>query len=128
MALFKIYKRGQGYNTRLWSGLIVFAIAAGGCYVLWQRLTVLDNPWVATFVPAGLAALSGLVLFWLLNRPGPADFMISAEGEIKKVSWSSRKEIIVSTIIVICVVAVMAAMLFAADFTFTYLFKQVIGI
>jgi len=128
MALFKIYKRGQGYHTRLWSGLVVFAIAAGGCYVLWRKLTVLDNLWVETLVPVSLCTVIGLVLFWLLNRPGAADFMISAEGEIKKVSWSSRREITVSTMIVICVVVLMAAMLFAADMTFKSLFMYVIGI
>ncbi len=128
MALFKIYKRGQGYHTRLWSGLVVFAIATGGCYVLWRKLTVLDNLWVEMFVPTGLWTVIGLVLFWLLNRPGAADFMISAEGEIKKVSWSSRREITVSTMIVICVVVFMATMLYVADFTFTYLFMHVIGI
>ena len=128
MTLFKIYKRGQGYHTRLWSGLVVFAIAVGGCYVLWRKLTVLDNLWVETLVPVGLCVVIGLVLFWLLNRPGAADFMISAEGEIKKVSWSSRREITVSTMIVICVVVLMAAMLFAADMTFKSLFMYVIGI
>ncbi len=128
MALFKIYKRGQGYHTRLWSGLVAFAIVTGGCYVLWRKLTVLDNLWVEMFVPVGLWALSGLVLFWLLNKPGAADFMISAEGEIKKVSWSSRREITVSTMIVIFVVVLMAAMLYVADFVFTYLFMHVIGI
>ena len=128
MTLFKIYKRGQGYHTRLWSGLVVFAIAVGGCYVLWRKLTVLDNLWVETLVPVGLCVVIGLVLFWLLNRPGAADFMISAEGEIKKVSWSSRREITVSTMIVICVVVLMAVMLFAADMTFKSLFMYVIGI
>jgi preprotein translocase SecE subunit len=128
MALFKIYKRGQGYHTRLWSGLVVFAIVAGGCYVLWRKLTVLDNLWVETLVPVGLCTVIGLVLFWLLNRPGAADFMISAEGEIKKVSWSSRREITVSTMIVIFVVVFMAVLLYVADFTFTYLFMHVIGI
>jgi preprotein translocase subunit SecE len=128
MALFKIYKRGQGYYTRLWSGLVVFAIAAGGCYVLWRKLTVLDNMWVKTLVPVGLCVAFGLLIFWLLNRRGAADFMISAEGEIKKVSWSSRREITVSTMIVICVVVLMAVMLFAADMTFKSLFMYVIGI
>ena len=107
---------------------MVFAIAAGGCYVLWRKLTVLDNLWVETLVPVGLCTVIGLVFFWLLNRPGVADFMISAEGEIKKVSWSSRREITVSTMIVICVVVFMAVMLFAADMTFKSLFMYVIGI
>jgi len=57
-----------------------------------------------------------------------ADFMISAEGEVKKVSWSSRLEVAVSTVIVICVVAVMAVMLWATDMSFSSLFMYVIRI
>jgi len=63
-----------------------------------------------------------------MNKPAVADFMISAEGEIKKVSWSSRREIAVSTTIVIIVVVLMAVMLFAADMAFKSLFMYVIGI
>lgn len=128
MALFEIYKRGQGYYTRLWSGLVAFGIAAGGCYVLWLKLAVITNLWVKTLVPVGLCIGAGLLTFWLMNKPGTADFMISAEGEIKKVSWSSRREIAVSTLIVICVVVFMAIMLFTADMTFKSLFMYVIGI
>jgi len=128
MALFKIYKRGQGYYTRLWSGLVAFAIAATGCYVLWRKLAVITNLWVKTLVPVGLCAVFGLLVFWLMNKPATADFMISAEGEIKKVSWSSKREIAVSTMIVIIVVVFMAIMLFAADMAFKSLFMYVIGI
>ena len=96
--------------------------------MLWLKLAGLDNLWVKTLVPVGLCVVIGLVVFWLLNRPGPADFMISAEGEIKKVSWSSRQEIVVSTMIVICVVVLMAVMLFVAGMTFKSLFMYVIGI
>ena len=128
MALFKIYKRGQGYYTRLWSGLVVFGIVACGCYVLWLKLAVIANLWVKTLVPVGLCIGGALLIFWLMNKPGAADFMISAEGEIKKVSWSSRREIAVSTLIVIFVVVIMAVMLFAADMTFKSLFMYVIGI
>ena len=128
MALFKIYKRGQGYYTRLWSGLIAFAIASSGCYVLWRKMAVITNLWVKTLVPAGLCVGLGFLVFWLMNKPAAADFMISAEGEIKKVSWSSRREIAVSTMIVIFVVILMAIMLFAADMVFKSLFMYVIGI
>jgi preprotein translocase SecE subunit len=49
--------------------------------------------------------------------------MINAEGEVKKVSWSTRKQIAVSTFIVIIVVASMAVLLLAADFGFQSLFR-----
>ncbi len=125
---FKIYKRGQGYYTRLYSALVSFVIIAMGCYVLYGKLQTADNIWVSSLVPAGVCLVFGLLLFWLVNKPSVAEFMISAEGEIKKVSWSSRREIFFSTIIVICVVALMAMMLWATDMAFQFLFRYVIKI
>ncbi len=48
--------------------------------------------------------------------------MVAAEGEMKKVSWSSRKEIAVSTFIVIMVVILMAVLLGVTDLGFKMFF------
>lgn len=125
---FKIYKRGQGYYTRLISALTAFAIIAIGSIVLWQKLLVVDNPWIEVFVPAGVCAVFTLFVFWVVNHPKIADFMIAAEGEIKKVSWSSRSEIITSTMVVISVVILMSALLFLADVLFRVLMMDVLKI
>jgi preprotein translocase subunit SecE len=127
MAL-KIYKRGQGYYTRLVSALTAFAIIAIGSYVLWQKLTVVGNPWVEIFVPIGVCAVFSLLVFLIVNHPKLADFMIAAEGELKKVSWSSRSEIIASTMVVIGVVISMSALLFLADFFFQYMMTDVLKV
>lgn len=123
----KIYKSGQGYNTRLWTGISLFIIAAVGCWRLYGLLGEL-NIWVQYLVPFGICAVLGFVIFWLVNKPNIADFMISAEGEIKKVSWSSRQEIAVSTFIVILVVTLMCVMLWVVDYLFTLLFGEVLNI
>ncbi|MCF7974697.1 MAG: preprotein translocase subunit SecE [Phycisphaerae bacterium] len=125
---FHVYKRGQGKNTRLWSALIVAAIVGIGCLQLYKKLAGTDlNQWVVYFVPAGLFAILSYVVFWLSNKPSLADFMISAEGELKKVSWSSRQEIVVSTVIVIAVVVFMAGLLGATDLMFRTLFTSLLG-
>jgi preprotein translocase subunit SecE len=74
-------------------------------------------------VPAGLFVALGLLIFWLVNKPSVADFMIAAEGEMKKVSWSSRREIAVSTFIVIVVVIMMAVILYVTDLSFRVFFN-----
>ena len=113
---FNIYKRGQGKYTRLSSAFGIALIAGLGCLQLYNKLQATDlNLWVATMVPAGLLVILSLLIFWLANKPSIADFMIAAEGEMKKVNWSSRKEIAVSTFIVIVVVVLMAALLFVTD-------------
>jgi len=131
--VFDIYKRGQGKYTRLCSAFSVGMIAGLGCMTLFKKLEAaswgLSNRatlWIATMVPAGLFLLLAFLIFWLVNKPSIADFMIAAEGEMKKVSWSSREEITVSTIIVIVVVFIMATLLGTTDFGFRLFFDWLI--
>ena len=79
---FKIYKRGQGYYTRLYTALTLFVIVAIGSYVLHGKLQGVGI-WIETLVPAGVCVALGLLIYWLLNKPNIADFMIAAEGEVK---------------------------------------------
>ncbi|MHC4527411.1 MAG: hypothetical protein ACYS29_05985 [Planctomycetota bacterium] len=91
---FRIYKRGQGRHTRLFSALGFGLIVALGClrFYYWLQPTAteyLDRRaalWLATMVPAGLFVALSFLILWLVNRPSVADFMIAAEGEVKKVS------------------------------------------
>ena len=122
---FDIHKRGQGKYTRLCSAFAFAVIIALGCLKLYRWLQAADFPWdprialwFATMLPAALFVALGLLVFWLVNKPSVADFMIAAEGELKKVSWSSRKEIAVSTFIVIMVVILMAVLLGTTDLVF----------
>ncbi len=126
--LTRIYKSGQGKYTRLCSGFAVAAVVAFGCWRLYQRLGATDlNLWVVSLVPVGVfVGLAGLI-YWLLNKPSVADFMIAAEGELKKVNWSSRREVAVSTVVVIIVVVFMAALLGTTDLVFQMVFGYLLG-
>lgn len=121
-----IYKRTQGKNTRLGTAIASFAIIAIGCWILHQRLQTFDNIWIETLIPAALCAVSAGLIYWLSNLPTVADFLIAAEGEVKKVSWSNRKEIANSTLIVIIVVAVMSAGIGGVDLLFYSFFKYIV--
>jgi preprotein translocase SecE subunit len=48
--------------------------------------------------------------------------MIATEGEMKKVNWSSRKEIVGSTKVVIMFTVLLTAVLFAVDIIFMSFF------
>jgi preprotein translocase SecE subunit len=63
-----------------------------------------------------------LLVYWLINRPTNADFLIATDSEMKKVNWTSRKELIGSTKVVIVFMFLIAIMLFAFDIFFGYLF------
>ncbi len=126
--VFVIYKRGQGKHTRLCSAFTAAIIAGLGCWRLYEKLQATDlGLWVETMVPAGLFAVFALLIFWLANKPSVADFMIAAEGEMKKVSWSSKQEIAVSTSIVIAVVIIMAILLGTTDLGFRTFFTWLLG-
>lgn len=126
--LTKIYKPGQGKYTRLWGGFIVGVIVALGCYRLYEVIEArVDSLVVVMVVPVAVFVGLGVLIWWLLNKPALADFLIAAEGELKKVSWSSRQEIAVSTIVVIVVVVAMAALLGMTDLFFTMVFKALLA-
>lgn len=129
MAL-EIYKKGQGYYTRLGTALGAGVLVVLGCYALYQRLegVASETGWgnvVRAGVPLLLLAVLAWVIFKVVNTPKLADFMIATEGEMKKVSWSTKKEIITSTKVVIITVLLMAFMLAVVDFVFVLLFRAI---
>ncbi len=132
--IFGIYKRGQGKYTRLCSAFAGAIIASLGCWRLYIKLDAVEwglsrkaALWVATMVPAGMFVVFALLISWLINKSSVADFMIAAEGEMKKVSWSSKQEIAVSTFIVIVVVVFMAILLGTTDIGFRTFFTWLLG-
>ena len=122
--VFDIYKSVQAKNTRLFSAFGLAIIAGLGCWRLYEQLQAHDlNMWIETLVPVGLFVGLALLIFLLVNKHKVADFMIASEGEMKKVSWSSRQEIAVSTIVVIIVVVCMALLLGITDLGFQFFFN-----
>ncbi len=132
--LIEKYKWGQGKNTRVYTVITVGILVAIGCWRVYQKLTAsldITSPiglWTSILVPLGVFGVLMLLLYWLINKPIVADFLIAAEGELKKVSFSSKREIAVSTFVVIIVVVLTAVMLGAADFCFNLFFTNVVGI
>ncbi len=134
--MFNIYKPGQGKYTRLYSALGAAVVVLLGCMRLYQKLDALvgvwglsknTGLWISTMVPVAVFVVLGLLIIWLVNKPTVSDFMISAEGEIKKVNWSSRNEIVVSTTVVIAVVFLMAVLLGVTDVVFRVIFSNILG-
>ncbi len=132
--IFNIYKRGQGKYTRLCSAFAGAIFAGLGCLQLYKKLEAVEwglsrkaALWVATMVPFGLFVVFALLISWLINKASVADFLIAAEGEMKKVSWSSKQEIAVSTFIVIVFVIMMASLLGTTDLGFRTFFTWLLG-
>jgi preprotein translocase SecE subunit len=81
--------------------------------------------WVRAIIPAVVFLGIAWVVYRVLNTPRYADFMIDTEGEMKKVSWSTKKEIITSTKVVISTVILMAVLLVVVDIVFSGLLTKV---
>ena len=125
MSQFDIYKRGQGKYTRI--GTFAGAVGVGliGVAFLPEKIQslVTGSAYVMFGVPTVLLIALAWLMFWVVNRPGAADFMIATESEMKKVSWSSRKEVVGSTKVVIVTTFFMAVILFGVDFLFALIFQ-----
>ena len=124
---FHIYKSGQGYWTRMGTvagaGLIAIFTAMFIYQDLRPRIPLFrDHPPVAMGFALGFLALAALVTFWFVNRPRTADFLIATDSEMKKVNWTSRKELLGSTRIVILFMFLIAGLLFGVDVMFGYVF------
>ncbi len=122
--MFDVYKPTQGKHTRWISFAVAMALALWGGYWLSEVLAG-GNLYVQYGVPLLSAAVLSFVAFWLVNKPRMADFLIGTEGEMKKVSWSSRREIIGSTKVVIFATFAMAIMLFVVDLIFQKFFFSI---
>jgi preprotein translocase subunit SecE len=121
---FQIYKAGQGRYVRVPTAVgmgLVGAVLVYYTWVLLARYVAKDmpvSPFIIYGIPALLAVGLALLGIWMLNKVSFVDFLIATEGEMKKVSWSSRPELIGSTIVVIATVVLLAAVIWVFDTAF----------
>jgi len=121
--MVRVYKKGQGKYTRMLTlagAVFVATVAAAALSEFFGGYNLTRPPYIRFGVPAGLVAVVGLLVLWLINRPKSADFLIATEGEMKKVSWSSKKEVIGSTKVVIITTFILAVVLFSVDLALVF--------
>lgn len=122
-----LYKRAQGRVARQVTGGVLAVIVFLGAYQLLQSLIRLDD--VYRFGICGSVLVVSLWLIYrLVNYPRFADFLIAVEAEMNKVSWPTRTELWRSSLVVIVVIFVLAAVLFMYDIFWVKLFDWLLGI
>ena len=124
---FTLYKPGQGTYVRWGTAVGLGVVMVSGAQFLYEQLFLLENSpyqvWQIIIPVAVLVALAYLT-FWLVGRKrGTVDFMIATEGEMKKVNWSTRQEVIGATKVVIATTLAMGALLFVADMICIFVFS-----
>jgi preprotein translocase subunit SecE len=132
---FSLYKPGHGYWTRMGTAIGAALIALLTAHFIYMHMPVwLPESWEAASrkqfalgVAAVFLVLFAALVWWLMNKPSNADFLIATDSEMKKVNWTSRRELIGSTKVVIIFMFLIAGILFLIDVIFGYLF-HLIGI
>jgi preprotein translocase subunit SecE len=128
---FHIYKKGQGYWTRMCTAGAALLIGLLTARFLYRQMPAIlggmgidqtQTKSITLYIIAALFAGYALLVFWLMNKPANADFLIATDSEMKKVNWTSRKELIGSTKVVIIFMFMIALLLFLFDIIFGYLF------
>lgn len=128
-SFFEVYKPAQGRYTRIGTGIGAAVIVLGGAQYIYGQMDAL--PWsnegwffaVRVATPVFLIITLGLLSYWLVGvKRSTADFLIATEGEMKKVNWSTRREVLGSTKVVILAVAILSLILFIVDVAFMAFF------
>ena len=124
-----IYKQGQGYWVRLMSAIGFGLLVMMGVVWLWDQLSGVQIGDVEpVYTQGGIAvitvAICGLIGYHLIGRrPKLVEFMIATEGEMRKVNWSTKREVVGSTILVILLTLFIALFCQVADLGFSAFFQ-----
>ena len=134
-----LYKRQQGRVARqaTFAAMVVAVVLGAYRLAQWlgfyqalswfgsesQSLEGLDVAYrlgVPSFILIGGLWLS----FRLVNMPRFADFLISVEAEMNKVSWPNRGELFRSSMVVLFTIFFMATVLYFFDISWSWIFTQ----
>lgn len=123
---FGLYKPNQG---RLVRQVTFLSIAILVCLIAYE---LYNSTWTTTASgKTTLGAITAVIGFWfayrVVNYTRFADFLISVQAELNKVTWPSREQLKRASLVVIFVIFFMALVLFIFDTFWTLLF-QIIGI
>ena len=109
-----IYKRNQGRATRMATAAAVGLVVVLACWKLMAAFGA--SSWVWHYLLPGVLMVVGLwICYRAVNWPRFADFLISVEGEVAKVKWPSRAELIRSSIVVLVTLAMLTLSLWVFD-------------
>ena len=131
---FGLYKRNQGQIARkatffAFAVIVLLGVWSLGKYMGGIVSNVSPNDadwptWKQNLVHYGLPLILAVAGLWasfrIVQMPTFADFLISVEGEMNKVSWPSRGELFRASLVVILVIFFLAFLLYAYDLMLTW--------
>ncbi|MGR3296378.1 MAG: preprotein translocase subunit SecE [Candidatus Bathyanammoxibius sp.] len=144
----EVYKKNQGFQARLFIGILLGGFALFAAHAVYgtfiespQLYPGAEVPLVGTKLTWGLVSA---VTFFLVsvgligvyttgyetglgrvdtNSKKTVEFLIDTQGELQKVSWPTREELIGSTGVVIILLVILGAYIFGVDWVITRIMK-----
>jgi preprotein translocase SecE subunit len=126
-----VYKPGQGYYTRMGTVVGVALVSLLGLLWLWEYLKLIKvgetNPLYVAATGAILvgAAITFVTYYLVFVKQGSVDFLIATEGEMKKVNWSTRREVVGSATAVIVTAIILALFCWGLEIFFVWFFQLI---
>jgi preprotein translocase subunit SecE len=122
---FGLYKRSQGRIARqgTFAALAVIVLLAAWCLTEYYTASGPVGRYVA---PLAVLTIGLWASFRLVQMPSFADFLISVEAEMNKVSWPSWNELFRASMVVILMIFFLAAILFVYDITWKFLLERIL--
>ena len=121
-----LYKPGQGAYVRWGSAAAAGIVVVGFADFIYDELSLVNNEWIQFLIPVAFLLVLAYWAFRLLGQNrSVVDFMIATEGEMKKVNWSTRREVLGATKVVIATVIALGAILFLVDMFFMFFFEAI---
>jgi len=111
----RIHKRTQGKLVRQITAYSIAGIVAIGAYTLSQSWLSDQVAGIKFGIPVALTLIGGWIAFRLVNYLPFAEFLISVEAEMERVSWAGWDELIRATSVVIGMMAILGVVLYVYD-------------
>jgi preprotein translocase subunit SecE len=127
---FTILRPRQGIHVRWGTAVGAGLLAIGLAYFVYNKLALIafieQSFALRTLIPVVVLVAAAYGVFWAVGRsPRIVEFLVATEDEMKKVSWSSRREVWGATKVVIVTVLALAFILFAVDVVFILFFGAI---
>ena len=110
-----LYKPNQGRMVRQATAIGLALIVFFGAYTWSQGWLSGEAPALRIGMPVAVSLLGAWLIFRSINHPRFAEFLISVEGEMDKVSWASKQELYRATIVVIGLMLFLGVILYIYD-------------
>jgi preprotein translocase subunit SecE len=123
----RLYKNSQGRLVRRLTLIAIAVLFASGAYKFtlmpFDGLPLMGDTMVRWIIAGIIVAFGLWIAFRAVNWPLFADFLVSVEAEMVKVSWPSKAEVYSSTLVVLAMFLILSALIYVFDIVWVWAFR-----